>query len=134
MTARLYTGIHVYGVKPFSGGQERTLSRDGLLPARAPLAAAATEEPTQEIPAQANPQYPDWGEFWLGRPVTVGLPPPAPIPAALVPAAPIPAASIPAADAPPVRVKPALGRSTHVNKGEKKPNAANLPRTAVWQP
>ena len=119
----------MYGVKPASGGQERTLSRDDLLPAKAPLAAAA-EEPTRETPAQ----YPGRGEFWLGRPVTVGLPPPAPIPAALVPAAPIPAASIPAADAPPVRVKPALGRSTHVNKGEKKPNAANLPRTAVWQP
>ena len=47
VTARPYPGIHVYGVKPFSGGQERSLSRDDLLPARAPLTAAA-EEPTQE--------------------------------------------------------------------------------------
>ena len=103
---------------------ERTLSR---------------EEPTQETPAQANPQYPDRGEFWLGRPVTVGSPPatptPAapipvgPVPAAPIPAAPIPAAPIPAADAPPVRVKPALRRSTRVNK-RVNPNAANLPRRA----
>ena len=127
-TARPYPGIHVYGVKPFSGGQERTLSRDDLLSARAPL-AAATEEPTRETPAQANPQYPDRGEFWLGRPVTVGLPPAAPMP----PPAPIPAAAIPAADAPPVRVKPALRRSTRVNKGVN-PNAANLPRRAMWRP
>ena len=115
VTARPYPGIHVYGVKPFSGGQERTLSRVYLLPARAPL-AAASEEPTQETPAQAHPQYPDRGEFWLGRPVTVGLPP----------AAPIPAAPIHAADTPPVRVKPALRRSTRANKGVN-PNAANLP-------
>ena len=40
----------MYGVKPFSGGQEQTLSRDDLLPAWAPLAAAA-EEPTHEAPA-----------------------------------------------------------------------------------
>ena len=144
VTARPYPGIHVYGVKPFSGGQERTLSRDDLLPARAPLAAAAEEPPTRETPAQANPQYPDRGEFWLGRPATVGLPPaapmplPAPIPAAPipvgpVPAAPIPAAPIPAADAPPVRAKPALRRSNRVNKGVN-PNAANLPRRAVWRP
>ena len=123
VTARPYPGIHVYGVKPFSGGQERTLSRDDLLPARAPLAAAAEEPPTRETPAQANPQYPDRGEFWLGRPVTVGLPPAAPmpppapipvgpVPAAPFPAAPIPAAPIPAADVPPVRVRPALRRST----------------------
>ena len=128
VTARPYPGIHVYGVKPFSGGQERTLSR---------------EEPTQETPAQANPQYPDRGEFWLGRPVTVGSPPatptPAapipvgPVPAAPIPAAPIPAAPIPAADAPPVRVKPALRRSTRVNK-RVNPNAANLPRRAIWRP
>ena len=67
VTARPYPGIHVYGVKPFSGGQERTLSRDDLLPARAPLAAAA-EEPTRESPAQANPQYPDRGvsSGWVG--------------------------------------------------------------------
>ena len=84
----------MYGVKPFSGGQERTLSRDDLLPARAPLAAAA-EEPIWEALAQAHPLDPDRGEFWLGRPVTVGLPPAAPIPAA-----PIPAALIPAADTP----------------------------------
>ncbi len=107
----------MYGVKPFSGGQERTLSRDDLLPARAPLAATAEKPPTRETPAQANPQYPDRGEFWLGRPATIGLPPaapmplPVPIPAAPillgpVPAAPIPVAPIPAADAPPV--KPAL--------------------------
>ena len=128
MTARPYPDIHVYGVKPFSGGQERTLSRDDLLSARAPL-AAASEEPTRETPAQANPQYPDRGEFWLGRPVTVGLPPAAPMP----PPAPIPAAAIPAADAPPVRVKPALRRSTRVNKGVN-PNAANLPRSAMWRP
>ena len=144
VTARPYPGIHVYGVKPFSGGQERTLSRDDLLPARAPLAAAAEEPPTRETPAQANPQYPDRGEFWLGRPATVGLPPaapmplPAPIPAAPipvgpVPAAPIPAAPIPAANAPPVRAKPALRRSTRVNKGVN-PNAANLPRRTVWRP
>ena len=103
VTARPYPGIHVYGVKPFSGGQERTLSRDDLLPARAPLAAAAEEPPTRETPAQANPQYPDRGEFWLGRPATVGLPPaapmplPAPIPAAPIPPGPVPAAPIPAA-------------------------------------
>ena len=96
----------MYGVKPFSGGQERTLSRDDLLPARAPLAAAAEEPPTWETPAQANPQYPDRGEFWLGRPVTVGLPPaapmppPAPIPAAPIPVGPVPAAPIPAAPIP----------------------------------
>ena len=30
VTARPYPGIHVYGVKPFSGGQKRTLSRDDL--------------------------------------------------------------------------------------------------------
>ena len=152
MTARPYPGIHVYGVKPFSGGQEWTLSRDDLLPVRAPLAAAA-EEPTQETPAQANPQYPGRGEFWLGRPVTVGLPPAAPIPAvpipvgpvpaapipaapipaAAIPAAPIPAVPIPAADAPPFRVKPALKRSTRVNKGVN-PNAANLPRRAMRRP
>ena len=115
MTARPYPR---YGVKPFSGGQEWTLSRDDLLPVRAPLAVAA-EEPTRETPAQANPQYPGRGEFWLGRPATVGLPPPAPIPAAPIPvgpvlaapipaapipAAPIPATPIPAADAPPFRV------------------------------
>ena len=123
VTARPYPGIHVYGVKPFCGGQERTLSRDDLLPARAPLATAAEEPPTRETPAQAIPQYPDRGEFWLGRPATVGMPP----------AAPIPAAPIPAADAPPVRAKPALRRSTRVNKGVN-PNAANLPRRAVWQP
>ena len=113
----------MYRVKPFSGGQERTLSRDDLLPVRAPLAAAA-EEPTRETPAQANPQYSGRGEFWLGRPATVGLPPPAPIPSApipvgpvlaapipaapipvaAIPAAPIPATPIPAADAPPFRV------------------------------
>ena len=139
VTARPYPGIHVYGVKPFSGGQERTLSRDNLLPARAPLAAAAEEPPTRETPAQASPQYPDRGEFWLGRPATVGLPPaapmplPAPIPAARIAAAPIPAAPIHAADAPPVRVKPALRRSTRVNKGVN-PNAANIPRRAVWRP
>ena len=50
VTARPYPGIHVYGVKPFCGGQERTLSRDDLLPARAPLAAAAEEPPTRETP------------------------------------------------------------------------------------
>ena len=99
VTARPYPGIHVYGVKPFSGGQERTLSRDDLLPARAPLAPAA-EEPARETPALAHPQYPDRGEFWLGRPVTVGLPPVAPIPAAPISAVPIPAASIPAAPIP----------------------------------
>ena len=116
----------MYGVKPFSGGQERTLSRDDLLPARAPLAATA-EEPTRKTPAQANPQYPDRGEFWVGRPATVGfapaapMPPPAPIPTAL-----IPATSIHAADAPPVRVKPALRRSTRVNKGVN-PNAVPFP-------
>ena len=131
VTARPYPGIHVYGVKPFSGGQERTLSRDDLLPARAPLAVAA-EEPTRETPDQANPQYPDRGEFWLGRPATVGMPPAAPIPDAPIAAAPIPAAPIPAADAPPVRVKPALRRSTRVNKGVN-PNAANLHRRAVWR-
>ena len=141
VTARPYPGIHVYGVKPFSGGQERTLCRDDLFPARAPLAAVA-EKPTQ-TPAQANPQYPDRGEFWLGRPVTVGSPPAAPIPAAPIPvgpvpaapipAAPIPAAPIPAADAPPVRVKPALRHSTRVNKGVN-PNAANLPRRVMWRP
>ena len=124
--------IHVYGVKPFSG------SRDDLLPARAPLPAAAEEPPTQETPAQANPQYPDWGEFWLGRPVTVGLLPATPIPAApisavLFPVGPVPAAPIPATDAPPVRAKPALKRSTCVNKGVN-PNAANVPRRAVWRP
>ena len=107
VTARPYPGIHAYGVKPFSGGQERTLSRDDLLPARAPLAAPAEEPPTQETPAQVNPQYPDRGEFWLGRPATVGIPPAAPIPAAPIPAAPIPTAPIPAADAPPVRARPA---------------------------
>ena len=135
VTARLYPGIRVYGFTSFSGGQEPTLSRDDLLPARAPLAAAA-EEPTRETPAQANPQYLDRGELSLGRPVTVGLPPPAPIPAAPipdgpVPAAPVPAAPIPAADAPPVRVKPALRLSTRVNKGVN-PNVANLPRRAMW--
>ena len=130
MTARPYPGIHVYGVKPFSGGQ------DDLLPARAPLTAAA-EEPTRETPAQANPQYPDQGEFWLGRPATVGLPPaapmppPAPIPAAPlplgpVPAAPSPVAPIPAAGAPPVRAKPALRRSTRVNN-RVNPNAVPIP-------
>ena len=165
-------------------------SRYDLLPARAPLAAAA-EEPTQETPAQANPQYPDQGEFWLGWPVTVGLPPvapmppPAPVPAAPIPAAPIPAAPtdaadtlpvrvksalrrstrvnirvnpnalpipvgptpagpipaapipaapIPAADAPPVRDKPALRRSTPVNKGVNNRYAANLPWRAMWRP
>ena len=154
MTARPYIPRHTcVWVKPFSGGQERTLSQDDLLPARAPLAAAA-EEPTRETPAQANPQYPDRGEFWLGRPVTVGLPPPAPmspaapipvgpipaapipaapIPVGPIPAAPVPAAPIPAADAPPVRVRPALRRSTRVNKGVN-PNAANLPRRAMWRP
>ena len=142
VTARLYPGIRVYGFTSFSGGQEPTLSRDDLLPARAPLAAAA-EEPTRETPAQANPQYLDRGELSLGRPVTVGLPPPAPIPAAPipdgpvpaapVPAAPVPAAPIPAADAPPVRVKPALRLSTRVNKGVN-PNVANLPRRAMWRP
>ena len=121
VTAHPYPGIHVYGVKPFSGGQERTLSRDDLLPARAPLATAAEEPLTHETPAQAITQYPDRGEFWLGRPVTVGMPPAAPIPAAPIPAVPIPAAPIPAApipaapiqaaDALPVRVKPALRRS-----------------------
>ena len=54
--------------------------------------AAAAEEPIWEALAQAHPQYPDWGEFWLGRPVTVGLPPAAPIPADPIPAALIPAA------------------------------------------
>ena len=113
-------------------------SQEYLLHARTPLAAAA-EELTQETPAQANPQYPDRGEFWLGRPVTVGLlpvapmPAPAPVPAAPIIAAPIPAAPIPAADALPVRVKPALRCSTRVNKGVN-PNAANLPRRAVWRP
>ena len=127
VTARPYPGIHVYGVKTFSGGQERTL--------RAPLAAVAEEPPTQETPAQANPQYSDRGEFWLGRRATVGLPPaapmplPAPIPAAPiplgpVPAAPIPVAPIPAADALPV--KPALRRSTRLNKGVN-PNAVPIP-------
>ena len=140
VTARPYPGIHVYGVKPFSGWQERTLSRDDLLPARAPLAAAA-EKPTRETPAQAIPQYPDRGEFWLGRPATVGLPPPAPIPAVPIPAAPIPAAPItvgpvtaapipvapiPAADASPVRAKPPLRCSTRVNKGVN-PNAVPFP-------
>ena len=74
VTARPYPGILVYRVKPFSGGQERTLSRDDLLPARAPLAATAEEPSKLETPAQAHPQYPDRGEFWLGRPATVGLP------------------------------------------------------------
>ena len=143
VTARPYPSIHVYGVKPFSGGQERTLSRDDLLPARSPLAAATEEPPARETPAQANPQYPDRGEFWLGWPVTVSLPlaapipaapiPVGPIPVAPIPAAPIPAAPIPAADAPPVGVKPALRRSTRVNKGVN-PNAASLPRRAVWRP
>ena len=127
---RPYPGIHVYGVKPFSGGQERTHSRDDLLPARAPLAAAAEEPPTRETPAQANPQYPDRGEFWLGRPATGGLPPaapmplPAPIPAAPIPLGPVPVAPIPAADAPPV--KPVLRRSTRLNKGVN-PNAVPIP-------
>ena len=48
-----------------------------------------------------------------------------PIPAAPIPAVPIPAAPIHAADARPVRVKPALRRSTYVNKGVN-PNAGNL--------
>ena len=67
--------------------EEQTLSQDDLLPARAPM-AAATEEPIWEALAQAHPQYPDRGEFWLGRPMTVGLPPAAPIPAAPIPATP----------------------------------------------
>ena len=57
VTARPYPGIHVYGVKPFSGGQERTLSRDDLLPARA-LLAAAVEEPTWGNTCSGQPAVP----------------------------------------------------------------------------
>ena len=38
---------------------------------------------------QAYPQYPDQGEFWLGWPVTIGVPSAAPIPAAPIPTAPV---------------------------------------------
>ena len=40
-------GIHVYAVKPFAGGQERTVSRDDLLHARTPL------EVSRDVPPQA---------------------------------------------------------------------------------
>ena len=88
--------------------------RDDLLHARVPL-AVATKEPTQETPAQAYPQYPDQGEFWLGRPVTIGMPSAAPIPAAPIPTAPVNSCCCthscswpPPPPPPPVRVRPAL--------------------------
>ena len=138
VTARPYPGIHVYAVKLFAGGQERTVSRDDLLHARTPL-EVAKDVPLPALDASMPPEqhYPDQGEFWLGRPVNVG---PAP---SLAPASattdiqqPVTAASS-SSRTPDVDVttsaQPALRRSSRVNKGIN-PNAANVPRSALWRP
>ena len=77
--------------------------------------------------------YPDHGEFWLGRPVNVG---PAPSSATTNIQQPVTAASSPSRT-PDVDVttsaQPALRHSSRVNKGIN-PNAANVPRSALWRP
>ena len=138
VTARPYPGIHVYAVKPFSGGQERTVSRDDLLHARTPL-EVDKNVPLPALDASMPPEqhYPDQGEFWLSRPVNVGpAPSSAPASATTDIQQPVTAASSPSRT-PDVDVttstQPALRRSSRVNKGIN-PNAANLPRSALWRP
>ena len=74
VTAWPYPGIHMYAVKPFAGGQERTVSRDDLLHARTPL-EVGKDVPLPALDASMPPEqhYPDQGEFWLGQPVNVDL-------------------------------------------------------------
>ena len=138
VTARPYPGIHVDAVKPFSGGQERTVSRDDLLHARTPL-EVAKDVPLPALDASMPPEqhYPDQGEFWLGRPVNVGpAPSSAPASATTDIQQPVTAASS-SSRTPDVDVttsaQPALRRSSRVNKGIN-PDAANVPRSALWRP
>ena len=86
---------HVYAVRPFIGRPERTISRDDLLPVRAPL-NIIQDVPAPDVPTPPEPHYPDQGEFWLGRPVSVGTatkPTPAPAVQQPVATAPIPSAA-----------------------------------------
>ena len=68
--AQLYPGIHVYTVRPLAGGPEQTISQDDLLSARA-LLNIIQDVPAPDLPTPPEPRYPDQGEFWLGRPVSV---------------------------------------------------------------
>ena len=138
VTARPYPGIHVDAVKPFAGGQERTVGRDNLLLARTPL-EVGKDIPLPALDASMPPEqhYPDQGEFWLGRPVNVG-PAPSSAPASattdiqqLVTSASSPSRT-PDVDIT-TSAQPALRRSSRVNKGINH-NAANLPRSALWRP
>ena len=62
VTAWPYPGIHMYAVKPFAGGQERTVSRDDLLHARTPLEVGKDVAlPALDASMPPEQHYPDQG-------------------------------------------------------------------------